>query len=128
MKQAITGFVFACLVISISGCGGGYGKAEEATKEVISSMNDISAALETVKDKETAKAAAPKIEAAAARFKAATKKAEGVKGTQAEKEKLEKEYLPKIQEASARMMKATMAAALSSGGEPSLQKALSSLK
>jgi hypothetical protein len=128
MKKVLSGLMFAWLLTTCSGCGGGYSKAEEATKEMLSSMNDISAALESVKDKETAKAAAPKIEAAVERLKAATKKAEGVKGTQADKEKLEKEYMPKIQEASTRMMQASMTAAVASGGDPTFLKAIGKMK
>jgi len=128
MKKVMSALVFAWVLVAGYGCSGGYSKAEEATKEMLSSMNDISTALESVKDAATAKAAAPKIEAAVDRLKAATKSAETVKGTKADKEKLEKEYMPKIQEASARMLKASMTAALASGGDATFLKAIDKMK
>ena len=128
MKKVTAGLMFTCVLTLCSGCGGGYSQAEQATKEMLSSMNDISAALESVKDKATAKAAAPKIEAAVARMQEAKKKGDSAKGTQADKEKLEKEYMPKIQEASDRMLKASMSAAISSGGDPTFMNAIKKME
>src|SRR2546428_686542 len=101
MKEVVAGFVLVC-------CG--YGQAELATKQMLSALRDMSAALESVKDKETAKAAAPKIEAAVARLQQAKTKADGIKGTKAENEKLEKVYVPKVLEALTRLQKAALSA------------------
>src|SRR5947207_2032820 len=110
MKRAVTGFVCAWILFNISGCSSSYSKAEAATKELLSAMNDITEALESVKDKETAKAAAPKIEAAVDRMQAAKNKADTIKGSQADKEKLEKEYMPKVLEVTTRMQAAAITA------------------
>jgi hypothetical protein len=124
MKRAVTGFVCAWVLINLAGCSSNYAKAEEATKEMLGALNDIIDALESVKNKETAKAAAPKIEAAVDRMQAAKNKADTIKGTQADKEKLEKEYLPKLAEAQTRMQKAALSAGLKCEQEPTFMKAI----
>ncbi len=127
MKKIVAGFVFACVLAGFSGCGGS-SNAEDATKQMLSAMNDISGALESVKDKETAKAAAPKLEAAVARLQEVKKKAEGIKTTKAEDEKLQKEYMPKILEATTRMQTAGLNAGLKCGAEPTFMKAIEKMK
>ncbi len=129
MKTAVTGLMFACVLMSASGCsGGGYAKAEPATKQMIAAMNDISEAMESVKDKESAKAAAPKIEAAVDKMKEAKKTLETVKGTKADEEKLNKEYLPKIAEVTTRMQKAGASAGAKCEAEPTFMKALEKMQ
>jgi hypothetical protein len=127
MKKVTAGLMFTCVLTLCSGCGG-YSQAEQAVKEMISSMNDMSTTLESVKDKATAKAAAPKIEAAFDRLQEAKKKGDAAKGTQADKDRLEKEYMPKVKEATERWFKATLAATVASGGEPTFLKAMEKAK
>jgi hypothetical protein len=122
------GVLCAFALAGTSGCSGNYGKAEAATQDMIAAMNDIAAAMESVQDKETAKVAAPKIEAGIDKMQVAKNKLDVVKGTKAEKDKLEKEYMPKIEEAGARLKKVALTATLKSGGEPTFMKALEKMQ
>jgi hypothetical protein len=128
MKITVAWFMCACALVSASGCSSNYGKAEEATKQMLSAMDEVSAALESVKDKESAKAAAPKIEAATQRLAEVKKKLDTLKGTKAEQEKLEKEYMPKILAAGKRLEAAALPAALKCEGEPTFLKAAEKMK
>jgi hypothetical protein len=128
MKKVTAGLMFTCVLTLCSGCSSGYSKAEDATKEMISAMNDVSTALESVKDAQTAKAAAPKLESGFDRMQGAKKKLEGIKGTKAESEKLEKEYKTKLMEAATRMQTALLSAGLKSGGDATFMKAFEKVK
>ena len=102
MRQIIIGVV--CVL------AGGYSQAEDAVKRMLRAMDDISAALESVKDPATAKAAAPKIESAVAQMQQAKNQGDLVQGTTADKEKLERAYMPKVKEAADRLLKASLSA------------------
>ena len=115
-------------LVSASGCSSNYGKAEEATKQMLSAMDELSAALESVKDKETAKAAAPKIEAASQRMIDAKKKLEPLKGSKAEEEKLAKEYKGKMEEAAKRLQSGDYSSMVKSDSEPTFLKAVKTLE
>jgi hypothetical protein len=120
MRQIVIGF--ACVL------AGGYSQAEDAVKRMLRGMDDISAALESVKDPATAKAAAPKIESAVAQLQQAKYQGDLAQGTPADKEKLERAYMPKVKEAIERMLKASVSAALASGGDPAFLKAIDKMK
>jgi hypothetical protein len=123
MKKIVAGFLCACMVVSMSGCSGS--KHEGVMKDTISVMDEISVALESVKDKDSAKAAAPKIEAAADKLEALKKKAKDMGDpSKEEQEKLLKEYTPKLMAAAARMAKAGQEAGVKAAGEPTFMKAI----
>ena len=120
MRQIVIGF--ACVL------AGGYSQAEDAVKRMLRAMDDISAALESVKDPATAKAAAPKIESAVAQMQQAKNQGDLVQGTTADKEKLERAYMPKVKEAANRLLKASLSAGIASGGDPAFLKAIDKMK
>jgi hypothetical protein len=128
MKKIVAVFLCGIGLASIPGCSGAYAKAEEATKEMIGVMDDISTALESVKDKASAKAAAPKISAGVDRMRDVTKRLEAIKGTKADEEKLNKEWLPKVKKAAERMQTAGLTAGLKSEGEPTFLEAVEKMK
>ena len=105
-----------------------YSRAEDVTQGLLREMTAITLALESVQDKETARVAAPGIEAAVNRMQELKKKADAIKGTKADQDKLEKEYMPKVLEATTRMQKAAMSAGAASGGEPTFLKAVEKMK
>ena len=129
MRTIVASAVCAVVLLGTVGCSSGnYGKAEDATKEMIDAMNDIAAAMESVQDRQTANAAAPKIEAAVNKMQAAKTKLDAIKGTKAEKDKLEKEYMPKIEQAAERMKKVAVQAGMKSQGEPAFMKAMEKMQ
>ena len=124
MKTFGMGTLCAFVLASAAGCTSNYDKAEAATKDMIAGFDEVAAALEGVQDNETAKAAAPKIEAAIDRIQQSKTKLDGLTGTKAENDRLEKEYMPKMEAAGARIKNAVPMAVIKSQGEPSLQRAL----
>ncbi len=72
----------------------------DVTREVLATLDQITTALKTVTDEDTAAAARPALNKAAQRFVELRKKAETMKPpTKEEKERLEKEFRPKLTEA-----------------------------
>ena len=124
MRAIGMGVLCAVVFGGAAGCSSNYGKAEAATKDMIAAFDEVAVALEGIQDKETAKAAAPKIEAAVDRIQQSKNKLDGLKGTKAENDRLEKEYMPKMEAAGARIKAAVPMAVIKSQGEPALQKAL----
>ena len=124
MKTVVAGFLCALVLVSGSGCSGNYSKAEDATKEMLGLLNDISATLESVKDRESARAAAPKLESLVDRTQEVQNRALAIKGTKADQERLEKAYKAKVEEAKNRLKNAVMSAVAKAGAEPSFTAAL----
>jgi hypothetical protein len=100
---------------------------ETVTKAMLKALSDLSDVLETVKDKETAKAAAPKIDKIADRFEALAKEAKKLgKPSKEEEEKLKK-YEDDAKKQAQRMAVALVPAVTKSGGDPDFKKALDHL-
>lgn len=119
-------FVPVTLCLLVSGCGSSAVKQnEEFADEMIQCMNEYADALESVKDKDTAKAAAVKMNATTEKFKQLLAKKDKLpKVTKKQKEEFDKKYLPKIQEAADRMKKVAFSAGFKSGAEPDFMEAL----
>lgn len=116
----------AASLLTIVGCGkSSYQKNAEYAEEMIAVMNDYAEALESVKDTESAKAAASKIDAATTRMEELLAKKDSIpKVTQSDKDRLDKEYNPKLRAASERMKKAAETAGSKAGLEPTFMKAV----
>jgi hypothetical protein len=129
--QRLTGSIF-CLTIClvISGCGqSAYQANADFAEESIAVMDLYSDALESVKDKETAKAAAVKIKEANGRMEKLLETKDDIpKVGKSDKEKLDKEYMPKMKAAIARMQKAGFSAGFKSGAEPTFMAAIKEMK
>jgi ABC-type transporter Mla subunit MlaD len=116
------GIVLAC---GLSGCGNdAYEKSEAGAKDMIKAMNEIADALETVKDKDTAKKAAPKIEQAANKMEEIGKTLGNLKLTKAQDDKLTKELEPEMNKAAARLQKVTAPAAAACEKEEAFMKSM----
>jgi hypothetical protein len=117
------------LALPVAGCGDAYSKNEAVGKDMMQVLNDLADALESVKDQESAKAAAKKINEICDRMEALGKKAEALpKVTQAEKEKLDKQFNPQAEKLMPRLIAAGASARAKGGDEPDFQNALKRLE
>jgi hypothetical protein len=101
------------------------GKHEAVIKGMTEQMSAFADALESVKDKESAKAAAAKIDKVCDRMKELGKEAKDLpKLPKDEDEKLKAKYEPEMKKVQERIKKATPTAAVKSMGEADFVKAL----
>jgi hypothetical protein len=137
MKRAILssfGLVPLCAVLLLpapaaKAADDNYAKNEAVAKEMIKAMNDLADAFESVKDKNTAKAAAPKINAVCDKMVDIGKKAETLpKLSQAEDEKLKKALEPELKKATERFTKVVPQAVTNSGNDPDFIASLKRLE
>lgn len=108
----------------------GQGSAfEEVVKEMLASMEKLTAVLETIKDEETAKAARPELRQAAGRWQELRKKADNLKPpSKEEKDRLEKEYKEKMQVALRKFLGHSKRVENVPGGKEALQDIAAILK
>ncbi len=125
MKRAFRMSVMLALAVGLNGCKKAYAENEAIIKDMIKCLNDFADALESVKDPETAKAAATKISQTADEMEALGKKAEKApKLSKADNDKLENTYMPELEKAQKRFESVAPQAGVKSGGEPTFQEAL----
>jgi len=113
-KRLLTLVVIASLAMLVVGCGdddSGKGSSSSATetkdqkqwkvaKSALDANQQFADALKTIKDGETAKAAAPKVQAAIDNLKAVSKKMDTMEEPSEElKEKMKKEFFPVMEKA-----------------------------
>ncbi len=103
------GLLIACVVV---GCAK---SDDDYAKEQIAIMDEMTAELEKVKDKDTATAAKPKLEALAKRAKENAKVMDA--WPKEKKEQMTKKYEDKLKASMERFMKAGLAAQTSGGGD-----------
>jgi hypothetical protein len=124
MRRFVPAVVGLFVLSAVSGCGSAYSKNEAVAQDMVKALSDLADALESVKDRESAKAAAVKINEICDRLEELGKKAEKLpKLTKADNDKLEKKFEPELRKLSDRVQKAGLQAGRNSQGEPSLQKA-----
>jgi hypothetical protein len=117
------------LALPATGYGADTEKHEALIKDMIKTMGDLGDALESVKDKDTAKAAAVKINKVCDRFEDIGKKAMDLpKLSKEEDAALEKKFKPEMEKVSQRIQKVAPAAGMNSGGEPDFLKSLKRLE
>jgi hypothetical protein len=122
VKRAIVTAVSLGLVFAAVGCGGS--KHEKVVKGLIDQLNELGDALESVKDKESAKAAAVRINKVCDRLKELAKEYEDLpKPSKAEDERLKKKYEGDLKKAAERVQKVAFDAGAKSQGEPDFLKA-----
>jgi hypothetical protein len=118
--------VVGLVVVLIFALGGS--AHESVIRGVISCMSDLADALESVKDKDSAKAAAPKINKICDRMEELAKKGKSLgEPPTAEAERLEKKYKPELEKQMKRLVAAQMKVALAGGNDPDFQKAIQRL-
>lgn len=118
MRRTFSAGVCLLLVFSVAGCSGS-SKHEAVIKGMVDQLNALADAMESVKDKASAKAAAVKINKVCDRLKELGNEAQGLpKLSKDEDEKLMKKYMPELQKANERLTKVALQAGLASGGEP----------
>lgn len=104
-------------------------KHETALQNVIKSMNDLGAILESVQDDSSARDAAPKITSTGGRLKTEFDQLKALpKPSKSEDERLKAKYETKLNEAKSRMMKASMAAGFKGAREPSFRDAINQMR
>ena len=102
---------------------------EKIMREQISIMNDMAALLEGVKDSDSAKAAAPRVEKIASRFQELKKRADAAgKATEAEGERLAKEFGLELKTSTERLIKAGFKAAAACQGEETFVNAFKKME
>jgi hypothetical protein len=118
---ALVVIVAVVLVLMLArGGGGGFGQHEEAMKESLQLMGELEAALNEVKDQNSARVAAGKIEKVCDRVEALGKRVKALpKLTPAEDKQLQAKYKPQTDALTQRMQKVGFQAGMNSGGEPS---------
>jgi uncharacterized protein (TIGR03066 family) len=101
---------------------------DAVAKDMIKALSELSDVLESVKDRDTARAAAPKIEAGAEKLEAVARRGEKLKEpSKEEQERLMKKYGPELEKQFPRYLAATLAAGQKSGGDPDFLKAMKKL-
>jgi hypothetical protein len=103
------------IVCGFSGCGSGGPEAQ--VKEMISLLNQLSDALESIKDDASADAAIPKIESIAEKLSALGKRMKEEKPSKEEDKRLQEKYQKEVMDAQQRMQKAIVSAALKAPGK-----------
>lgn len=104
-------------------------KHETALLNVIKSMNDLGAILESVQDDSSAKDAAPKITSTGGRLKTEFDQLKALpKPSKSEDERLKAKYETKLNEAKSRMMKASKTAGFKGAREPSFRDAINQMR
>lgn len=111
MKRATLCLLCAVFALSAAGCGTNDKEAERITNELIATANELVAALESVQDKQTAQAAAVRINAVCDRLQKLADEAKDVRVTQAKSDELE----AKVQTEMATLEGRVTAAAMSAG-------------
>jgi hypothetical protein len=123
MRRFFSAGVGLLLVFAVSGCGGP-AKHEAVIKAMLEQMNALGDALDSVKDRASAKTAAVKINAICDRMKELGKDAEKLpKLTKADHDKLEKKYGPELEKVVKRVQSVAFQAGANCGGEPDFLKA-----
>ena len=123
MKRSILFGLALVLAVPAAGRADDTAKHEALMKDMIKALDDLGDALESVKDKDTAKKAAVKINKVCDDMTALGKKAQDLPKLSKEQDTaLEKKYKPQLEKVSARIQKVAFAAGMASGGEPDFLK------
>jgi hypothetical protein len=123
MKRSILLGLALVLAVPATSHGADTDKHEALIKDMIKGLDDLGDALESVKDKDTAKTAAVKINKVCDRMTEIGKKAQDLpKLSKDEDAALEKKYKPQLEKVAARIQKVAFAAGMASGGEPDFIK------
>ncbi len=115
MKKYIVLGLFAVVLSGVGGCGGG--GPDSLMKEQIATLNEMSAALESVKDDKSADEAIAKIDKSCDKLKDISKKFNELKVSEADKKKLEEANKKAGDEAGERFQKAMKGAAEKAPGK-----------
>jgi hypothetical protein len=122
---ALVAAVGVVLLIVLGGGGGGAGQQEQVLKDIVQVMREFRQTLESVKDQDSARAAASRLDALSDRLDALTKKAKGLpKVSRAEDERLKAKYKPEMDQLEQGMQQVGVQAGMNSRGEPSFMAAL----
>lgn len=103
MKARLTGCVIMALALGAAQAG--EARFEGVLKDLLGTLDMLSATLGGIRDQDTAKAAQPELRKSAVRWQALMKKAEDVAPpTKEERERLEKQYAQKLEEARKKLL------------------------
>lgn len=116
------------LIALIANKKSGYDEAVKVTDEMFGEMENLLAALESVKDQKSAKSAARRINGIVDRITELYNKAKKIKVTEAQGEKLKKRIESKMQALMPRMMAAATSAGINSQEEPDFMRSMDRLE
>ena len=117
------GGLFLTAALGLTARGGDTAAFEDVLKDMISTMDKLTATLTAVKDEATAKAAHPELQKNTAHFAAIRKKAENLRPpNKEEKEKLDKEYRPKLVESHKKLLGEMARVSRVPGGKETLKE------
>ena len=123
-----TGYLLVAIIVEglvLSGCSENTKEHEEARITLLKFTNDFADTLETVKDKESAKASSDRLNEIADDYEKFVIKLNSLPGISVSAQKsLKKKYGAQQKKAQARLDKVGPVAGLASGGEESFMKAL----
>jgi hypothetical protein len=121
-RTLLSGLVLAA-ILSVPARGGDNAAFEAVLKDMLATMDKLTATLAAVKDEATAKAARPELQKDAQHFVAIRKKAETIRPpNKEEKEKLEKEYRPKLFESQKKLFAEIARVGAVPGGKEALKE------
>jgi len=117
------------VVLFVMGRKDSYKQNADAAKEVVACMEELASAMESVKDRDTAKQAAPRINKVCDRMENLAGRIEKLpKLTKAEDERLTKEFQPQFAAVNQRIMRIAFQAGRASQAEPSFMAAAQRLQ
>jgi len=115
--------LFLTAVLALPARGGDIASFEAVLKDMLGTMDKLTATLTAVKDEATAKAARPELQKNAEHFAAIRKKAATLRPpNKEEKEKLEKEYRPKLLESNKKLLGEMVRVSSVPGGKEALKE------
>jgi hypothetical protein len=116
-------------IVVVRHFGNAYEKHEALSKEMIHGLNELAKALESVKDPESAKRAAVRVEKVCDQMEEIEWRAKALpKITKADDERLRQQFEPDFQKTQARLNKVAFQAGVNSKGEPTFVAALKRLE
>lgn len=130
MRTQTRFYLCALLILPLAGCAGANDnkKADKLANNLLKQIENLVEAFESVKDKDSAKAAATKVNKICDELTKLSKDATKLRVTSAKDKELEKKLAAKMDALSKRMEKAAMSAGLSCEGEENFMKALQRLE
>lgn len=125
----VVGLFVVGLVFAIRNTGSSYAQHEKVTEELVGQMEELASAMESVKDRESAGAAATRIIAICDKLDDLAKRAKKLpKITKRDDEKLRDKYMPRLEAVSARIKAVAFSARRASRGDPSFLAAMKRLE
>ena len=125
LRKVLSRAALLALVVALPGCKS---KAESITEEMLGCVEDLTAELEKIKDKDSAEKAAPKLKELGRKVQEITERRKKIEVTEDEKKKLEEKYGQRVKKADGKMIVELKRVGVLGIGSKEVQEALKGLK